>query len=62
MKKNVQKKAEFSEKDIQSAILYIKNYTSIFPSRENAINYLQGMQGVSHIIAHEVVKKEKENE
>ena len=58
MKKQSQKQSEFSEKDIESAILFLKTNTTTYPSRENAINYLRGMTGISHIIAHKIVKKE----
>ena len=54
----IKTKSEFSEKDIQATILYLKTNTSISSSRKNAINYLQGVKGISHLIAHKIVKNE----
>ncbi len=59
MKKKQKEKVEFSEKDIESAILYLKTNTTTYPSRENAINYLRTMQGAAHILAHKIVNKNK---
>lgn len=51
------KSSNFSEKDIQATIRYLKSKDPLKATRENAIKTLQGMKIASHVIAHATVLK-----
>jgi len=52
----------FSEADIQSAMKYLKTKDPLKATREDAITLLEGMGTSAHIIAHDIVSKEKKVE
>lgn len=52
-------KKEFSEEDIQSTIKYLKTKNPEKATREDAIRFLEGMETSAHMIAHDIVDKEK---
>lgn len=49
----------FSEEDIESAIKYLKTKDPLKATREDAITLLEGMGTSAHMIAHDIVNKEK---
>lgn len=51
---------EYPEEDIQSTIKYLKINDPENATREGAIKFLRGMHATSHMIAHDIVKKEIE--
>lgn len=61
--KQINNECDFSEEDIQKAINYLKtNKSPEEATRENAIKLLQGMEITAHMIAHEEVEREGEEE
>ena len=52
----------FSEADIQSAMKYLKTKDPLKATREDAITLLEGMGTSAHMIAHDIVSKEKKVE
>lgn len=52
-------KSSFSEVDIQSAMKYLKTKNPLKATREDAITLLEGMGTSAHMIAHDIVEKEK---
>lgn len=54
-------KISFSEVDIQSAIRYLKTKNPLKATREDAITLLEGMGTSAHMIAHDIVNKEKKS-
>lgn len=52
----------FSEDDIQSAMKYLWTKDPLKATREEAITLLEGMGTSAHMIAHDIVSKEKKVE
>lgn len=59
--KKIKKDIDFSEKDIETTIKYLKTIKPQESTREYAIKLLKGMKLTAHIIAHDKVDKEKVN-
>ena len=52
----------FSETDIESAMKYLKTKDPLKATRQDAITLLEGMGTSAHMIAHDIVNKEKKVE
>lgn len=61
MKKKIEQGSKIIEKDIEITIRYLKIHNPLHSTREDAIHFLQGMQGTAHILAHEIVNKKKKS-
>ncbi len=52
-------KSAFSEEDIKSTIRYLKTKNPLKATREDAIKLLEGMGNSAHLLAHDIVEKQK---